>query len=145
MKHVPINEIAETATVLPVKLSKKEKLVRWANLIRCSHARLVLFHNLEHYSYHELRAVPIHTCGPNAFEIATRDNVFRTAGLKHDANLVEVIGFFELTQNEVHEFSCDCGGAIDKTEMAERIEGIANGKSGYNPPRPRGVFGFRRY
>jgi hypothetical protein len=33
--------------------------------------------------------------------------------------------FFELSQHELHEFSCDCGGVITNDEMAKRINTLA--------------------
>jgi hypothetical protein len=70
-----------------------------------------------------------------AFGIAMMDPVFSDLGLKGAPHILpgqetgtirQAMDFFELTQAQLHEFSCDCGGRIDNEMMATRIEGIAD-------------------
>ncbi len=37
----------------------------------------------------------------------------------------KLLRFFELSKNDLHEFSCDCGGVIRNDTMADRIEAVA--------------------
>jgi len=48
--------------------------------------------------------------------------------------------FFELSQSDIHAFSCDCGGSISNAKMADRIEKIARGPNIYNRVYER-IFG----
>jgi hypothetical protein len=59
------------------------------------------------------------------FAIASTDPVFNQDGLPHGANLPTFMGYFEITQRQLHEFSCDCGGHISNEEMSRRIERLA--------------------
>jgi hypothetical protein len=55
--------------------------------------------------------------------------VFKSVGLNGPATVQGAMNFFELTQDELHEFSCDCGGRISNSMMADRITAIAEGQS----------------
>jgi hypothetical protein len=46
-------------------------------------------------------------------------------GLPREASLIQLMGFFQLTQAQLHEFSCDCGGIITREDIADRIERLA--------------------
>jgi hypothetical protein len=112
---------------LPAVWTKKAKLHRWGYLVAKYGYKLVLFHGMEHWSPVQLRDIPIHAVeyGPNAFAIACADPVLQDAGLKEKANLPEIMRFFEITTQQLHEFSCDCGGAITARDMANRITNLA--------------------
>ena len=53
-----------------------------------------------------------------------RINVLYAAGLR-SGSVGDAQRFFELSREELAEFSCVCGGSINNNEMAERIERIA--------------------
>lgn len=135
-----MNQIVKEADIvsaipLPAPgMTRREKLLRWAQLVRNHGRGLYLMHNLEHYEPHQLTAPCFHTEGGNtAFSVAMTDKVFADAGLKSSVEhlhtgtgaIADIIGFMELTQAQLHEFSCDCGGAISNSEMADRIERLA--------------------
>jgi hypothetical protein len=60
---------------------------------------------------------------PTALGTAARDPEFKKQGI--GTTVHDVMKFFGLTQKQLHEFSCDCGGAISKEQQAHRIEGLA--------------------
>lgn len=110
-----------------VLLTKKEKLMRWAAQVRSHPTDLIIFHDLEHWSKHDL-AYQLGQHGPSAFGIAANDPVFRAAGIK-GSSAQDALDFFELSQGDLHEFSCDCGGAINNHQMADRINRLAGERS----------------
>jgi hypothetical protein len=119
MKQLDITKIATT-----VSLSRREKLLRWANLIRKERKGLVLFHNLEHWTKAQLKALlPEGILTASAFTVAADDPVFASLGLGRTA--ADAMKFFELSRAQLHGFSCDCGGVITNEEMARRIERLA--------------------
>jgi hypothetical protein len=131
MKLQDINTVTtvDLKEKLPAVWTKKAKLQRWSELVakHAGHQFLVLFHGLEYWSPVQLRDTPIHAsgCGPNAFTIACTDPVLQSAGLSKTANLPEIMKFFEITKQQLHDFSCNCGGEISATEMARRINRFA--------------------
>jgi hypothetical protein len=60
----------------------------------------------------------------SAFALAAKDSVLHDAGLTGDSVGV-AHRFFNLSREELADFSCACGGSINKNEMADRIERIA--------------------
>jgi RimJ/RimL family protein N-acetyltransferase len=60
---------------------------------------------------------------PTALGAAVRDPEFQKQGI--GTTIHDVMKFFGLTQQQLHEFSCDCGGAISNDQQARRIEGLA--------------------
>lgn len=116
-------------TILP--LTRSEKLLRWAKIVRETKTPFVIFHRLEHY--HPQQLFGIYHPG-SAFAAALADPILQDAGLVADApgnNLSAGAAstFFELSQQDLHEFSCDCGGVIGNKGMADRIEKLANLKT----------------
>ncbi|MGZ4849882.1 MAG: hypothetical protein ACXV2C_00720 [Candidatus Bathyarchaeia archaeon] len=123
-----------------LSMTRKEKLMRWAKLVRNETGHLYLYHNLEYASPEQLANHPSmvvyasDTICKSAFTIAYEDPIFQDAGLKKVVkfseptvgNIADVMKFMELSQAELHEFSCDCGGEISNKDMANRIEKIAN-------------------
>jgi hypothetical protein len=107
-------------------MTKKEKLEHWAELVRKFKSPLYLFHNLEYYTVRQLRTVYPGCGAMSAFTLAEKDTTFQNQGLKHGSSLADHMKFFSLTQNELHEFSCDCGGHIDNRNMASRIQHVAD-------------------
>ena len=139
-----IEAIATPIKLLPPpKMTKRQKLIHLAGLI---HRKLsivdrvmsvlqfplppnsfVIFHGLEYMTDEQL-ARCYHP--GTVFDLAAHDPAMLKAGLKRDVkdmhvSALEAKRFFELAQNELHEFSCNCGGVISNDEMARRIESIA--------------------
>ena len=125
MRHLSTEELAQFVTV---KMSKEQKLQHWAFLIRRSDKQMLLFSNLEYMREHQLQNLDIHRTFPgydSPFRIACSDSIFQAEGLTAGTQLPEFMKFMELTQMELHEFSCDCGGQISTQGMADRIEHLA--------------------
>lgn len=127
MKHVDILDALTTAAPVMIKMTRRDKLRHWAGLVRQVPSQLYIFHRLEHWVDSEL-ARPVTEFQlygvRNAFEIALKDKVLQAEGLRGNS-IAAVQNFMELTKTELHEFSCDCGGAISNEVMADRIERIA--------------------
>ena len=128
MKTIDIKTQEKTA----VELTRKERLLRWADMIRREKRQFLIAHRLEFWNDEALRqSMSRHFFGnsapqyTNAFSLAASDPVFAAAGLKDDS-VKASMDFFQLSQDDIHEFSCDCGGSIWPHQMADRIEKIAN-------------------
>jgi len=113
-------------------MNKKDKLLRLAKLVREYSGNLFVYNGLEyqHRVHFAMKCI-----NSTAFELAAADPVFQALG-HEPQNLLDSINFFELrggacdlgrpsADDELHEFSCDCGGSISNAEMADRIEAIA--------------------
>lgn len=124
-----------------VALTRKEKLLRWADLIRAETRPFWIFHMLE--DWHRVRlASPMASQGypdgyATAFGVAAADPVFRAAGLAGDS-VTQAMKFFDLSQWDIHEFSCDCGGVLSQDQMADRVVHLAEAL----PSHGRGLTGF---
>lgn len=123
------SELALLSSQLPPPLpalTRTEKLLRLAMAIRKSRTTCFIWSGLEHCSQAQLDE--LHD-PHSAFAAAARDPVLEKAGLKPDASGNVTAGaamrFFELSLQDTHEFSCDCGGRLSKSEMAMRVERIA--------------------
>lgn len=114
-------ELASSAVSFPT-LSRHDKLVRWATIIRATPTAFLIFHRLEYQKLGVLRATTVHP--DSAFAAAFKDPILKDAGLQ-GSTFGDAMDFFELNQGDLHEFSCDCGGVISNEKMAKRIEGIA--------------------
>ena len=115
----PLSSIELVATP-PV--TKRQRLQRFADVIRNRPpGPLYLFINLEYRDAGEWKYLS-HPGSP--FALAAQDNVLYAAGLR-SGNVGDAQRFFELSREELTEFSCVCGGSINSNEMAERIERIA--------------------
>ena len=109
-------------TLATPRESKRQRLQRFADVIRCGPpCPLHLFSNLEYRDAGEWKYLS-HPGSP--FALAAQDNVLYAAGLRSDS-VGDAQRFFELSREELTEFSCVCGGSISSNEMAERIDRIA--------------------
>jgi hypothetical protein len=121
-------------------MTRAEKLLRWAALVRETKHNFLIFHRLEYFTADQL-AETSHEY--SAFAAAAKDPILKDAGLQGDT-AADAMKFFELSQQDLHEFSCDCGGAIDNAAMAARIEAIARGESSGHLSTNEVGYGFAR-
>jgi len=129
MKNVDVEAAVATATAIPVRtiMSRAEKLTHWAGLVRASKEPLYIYHLMEDWA-DNLLGESVQALGhQSAFTLAATDPVCRKQGLPAVPTFKEVMNFFELTQTQLHEFSCDCGGHLSSGQMADRIAKLANG------------------
>lgn len=124
--HRPLShaEVEALNKASPVKeMTRVEKLTRWAELLRkCGHA-IYLGDRIEYLSP-EARDATEWMCSP--MSVAAADPVLTDAGLKN-GTIGEAKRFFEITDEDVHAFSCNCGGHQTGANMASRIDAIAKG------------------
>jgi hypothetical protein len=103
-------------------MTKRQRLQCFADAIRREPAGpLHLFINLEYRDAGEWKYLS-HPASP--FALAAQDDLLHAAGLR-SGSVGDAQRFFELSREELTEFSCVCGGLINSNEMAERIERIA--------------------
>jgi hypothetical protein len=116
----PLTTVELSLATLPV--TKPQRLQRFANVIRSGpRVPLHLFINLEYRDAGEWK----YLAHPgSAFALAAKDSVLHNAGLNGDS-VGDAQLFFDLSREELAEFSCVCGGSINNNEMADRIECIA--------------------
>jgi len=106
-----------------VRMTRKERLARWAELVRKWPTHYVgLTHGLE-YLTPQQRSTTLASV-VHVFDIAVTDPKLQADGLSSGSTIAGVMNYFEVTRDELHEFSCDCGGQINKEEMARRIEHV---------------------
>ena len=123
-KHIAEAEILSAIPVPPI-MTRQAKLERWADLISERVEGIALLHNLEHWDEWKLNMSLGDIYKKNtAFQIAADDPVFKEMGLIDTA--ISAMNFFDVSQHELHEFSCDCGGSISNNAMARRIRNIAD-------------------
>lgn len=107
----------------PRPWTRHEKLQHWAKIVRqWSGPRLQLMHGLEYACYADLTRVPLSRLPTTAMTVAALDPEFNRQGLNMSSSIIDLMRFMNITQRELHEFSCDCGGPISKEHQAERIE-----------------------
>lgn len=114
-----VNE-AELVTAVPV-MTRNQKLQRWADLIRAKWHRVYLWSNLEYMRKSDRDAVKVYG-SDTAFALAAADKEFQAQGLSSNATITGVMDFFEISLDDAHKFSCDCGGEISNDQQARRIE-----------------------
>jgi len=130
MKNVDVEAAVATATAIPVRklMSRAEKLTHWAGLVRAYQGPLGLYHMLEHpvrVAEHPRMNV---MCDQTALGVAGRDPVLTEQGFT-DKTVTGAMKFFDLSLEDLHAFSCNCGGEIGNSDQANRIERIAGGGS----------------
>ena len=112
---------AERSPATP-PVTKRQRLQRFANVIRSGPpVPLHLFINLQ---YRDAGEWDYLAHPSSAFTLAAKDGVLHDAGLTGDS-VGDAHRFFDLSREELADFSCVCGGSINNNEMANRIERIA--------------------
>ena len=128
-KQLSAEEVLSLSMPIPIvgPMTKRAKLQRLAHIARLqsgwfkSAAAFRIYHDLELYTDDEYNSI---STNGSVFALANADPVLTKAGYAGES-LGDVKRFFELTRDDLHEFSCDCGGAITNRDMADRIESIA--------------------
>jgi hypothetical protein len=124
MKHIDIDQLLGAVPVVQ-RMTRREKLLHWAALIRRTKRDLGLYHALEYMSPWQRQDIVIGTDNVTALGIAASDPVFQAQGLNATTSIEGALRFFDLTLTQAHAFSCDCGGAISNEQQAQRIERLA--------------------
>jgi hypothetical protein len=82
-----------------------------------------MYSNLEYMRPEQLAGIDVRG-NRTALAIAAHDPVFQAMGI--GTTVLSVMEFFGISQGELHEFSCDCGGYIENREQADRITYLTN-------------------
>lgn len=112
---------AQIAELNTITLTKRDKLYRLAYILRAEPCNVYNFSGVEYMTPHERRMA---SHPQSMFALAAADSVLKDAGLAGQS-IGEGQRFFELSDNELHVFSCDCGGQLSNEQMARRVEAIA--------------------
>lgn len=112
---------AQLAEIETITMTKRDKLYRLASILRAATHQVFIFHGVEYMSLAERRMA---THPYSAFALAAADAVLKDAGMTGDS-VAEGVRFFQLSKDDLHAFSCDCGGHMTNEQMASRVEAIA--------------------
>jgi hypothetical protein len=116
-KALSKEELQALEAKLPTTMTRAEKLERWASLIEKHNYLLYIFHRLE---FKSLRDRDAQEQPGSAFAVAYNDPVLKDAGLAGQT-VGDAKRFFEIDDQQLHAFSCDCSGQLTPGDMAHRI------------------------
>ena len=121
MKYARVDELGSKAAILPdvKKLSRRERIERWASLLEQHQGLLVAFFRVEYLSCEARRRVR----GDNSpLALAFRDPILRDDGLPSDT-LGDGMAYFGLSERKAHRLLCDCyySGTMTGQRVASRL------------------------
>lgn len=140
MKHLPVDTAIHLADVQPGRMSRTERLERWADILQ------------QHGSGNLATLRGTECCLPSeratrradnsALSLAYNDPVLRAAGLAGDT-YGDAQRFFDLPDNALHGVLCDClcGAQISGSAAAARVRSVVPGTSWLS----RAAAGLRRW
>lgn len=109
-----------------LSLDRRGRLLLWAAQVRAYPQPLFLFHNLEYIHPQDFASVAVPHQPVSAFSLALGNPALGIGSqVGQPGSMKAITDRMELTREQLHEFSCDCGGSISNEEMARRIERIA--------------------
>jgi hypothetical protein len=121
-------ELATMAVPVVTAMTRRDKLLRLATLVRAEKAQFFrMMHGLEYMTKSELRRIEVRD---TIFERAAADPVFKDAGLKPD-RLDEAVRFFELSREDLHSLACDCCGQLSNATVAKILETLSHPTARY--------------
>jgi len=128
MKHQRIDELGAVAEVVPFtisKMSRRDRLERWADLLDRIPGKLNALTRIEYLPADERLEA---RADNSPLQVAFKDPVLREEGLRGD-RLGEIRNFFELSDRQAHRLFCDChySGTMTGTGLAARLRTIAKG------------------
>lgn len=119
--HKPLSQDEiSTLNLKSTTMTRRDKLLRWADIVSKHPENLRLYSNLEHVRDRSTIGID----PSSAFGLAAQDPVLKDAGLRA-GSVQDIEKFFELSLSDLHAFSCDCGGAILNKHAADRIAKLA--------------------
>ena len=128
MKHHKMEDLGAVAEVVRfsvTRMSRKERLQRWADLLERIPGKLNALTRIEYLPAAERLEA---RADNSPLEIAFRDPVLREEGLTGD-RLGEAMRFFDLSDRQAHRLFCDChySGTMTGLGLAARLRTIAKG------------------
>ncbi len=128
MEHRTIEQLRQSATISPQApthrpLSKRERLMRWAELLKQTEGRV---RTLEGTEYLRRRERDRMRQDGSALSVAFSDPVLRSAGLLSD-RFGDAARFFGLSHRELHDIVCHClfGSTVSPHLIACRVRTAA--------------------
>ncbi|HEX2134898.1 MAG TPA: hypothetical protein VHG30_03200 [Microvirga sp.] len=128
MEHKPlteINTVADVVAVAPKRMTRRERLERWAELLERDPTReLSSLEEIEFKPKSERRFL---RADNSPLTVAFADPVLRAEGLASD-RLGDASDFFGLTVNDAHFALCSClyGRTMQAGEAASRVHRLAD-------------------
>lgn len=125
MEHRTSAELKGVADVIhPQKLSKKERLERWA--LALEKRRGVRLRTLRETEYRPAKEQSALRQENSPLTVAFEDPVLRSAGLTNDT-FGEVARFFGLSHWQLHEVVCNChfGESVASEAVAARVRRLS--------------------
>lgn len=125
MEHKTLAELERAAETIPIPLTRKERLQRWAAaLAKLGPAHLSSLLRTEYVAPEALAQVRAEN---SPLSVAAEDPALRVAGLKNDT-FGEAMRFFELSEHELHRIVCYChyGETMSAEEAAHRVRTMAS-------------------
>ena len=128
MKHRMMDELGTVAEVVNFnvsKMSRRERLERWADLLERVPGKLNALTRIEYLPVAERLEA---RADNSPLEVAFKDPVLREEGLSGD-RLGEVMSFFELSDRQAHRLFCDCHyhGSMTGAGLSQRLRLIGKG------------------
>ena len=128
MKHQRIDELGAVAEIVPFqtrKMSRRERLERWAVLLDRNPGKLNALTRIEYLTLAERLEA---RADNSPLEIAYGDPVLRDDGLASD-RLGDAMAFFDLSEHDAHRLFCDChyAGSMTGAGLAKRLRRVAQG------------------
>ena len=128
MKHQKIDELGGVAEIVPFatrRMSRRERLERWADLLDRNPGKLNALTRIEYLPLAERLEA---RADNSPLEVAYKDPVLREEGLPGD-RLGDAMAFFELSGRDAHRLFCDCHyyGSMTGAGLAQRLRRIAQG------------------
>jgi hypothetical protein len=128
MRYRTLEQTKEVATIRPTagtpRLSKRERLERWAELLEQHGGALQSLYETEFAPWHRRRTMREDN---SPLSVAYADPILRAQGLKGDA-YGEAVDFFGLSHGEAHHILCycHCGHTISSELVATRVRHAAS-------------------
>src|ERR1700752_4491764 len=129
MKNQNMNDLGAVAEIVPFeitrKLSRRERLERWADLLDRNPGKLNALTRIEYLTRTER---PEARADNSPLEVAFKDPVLRQDGLTGD-RLGDAMAYFELSDRHAHRLFCDChyAGSMTGAGLAARLRRLAKG------------------
>jgi hypothetical protein len=127
MKYEHVDKLGSKAVIFPwetggKKLSRRQRIERWATLLEQHEGRLVPFVGTEYLSNEARRTLRVDN---SPLALAAGDPILRNDGLASDT-LGEGTAYFGLSERKAHRLLCDChySGTMTGQKVASRLRSI---------------------
>ena len=124
MERKSVEELKRVAEIHGARMSKQQRLGRWADLLeRQANRILASLIEVEYLPPQERAEMQV---GNSALSVAFEDPVLRAEGLKSD-KFGDAVKFFELSEDEAHWVVCYChhGRQVDARTVAGVVRDLA--------------------